>query len=96
MFSEDSDILTANNIGEEPLQLKLLCGANIFETFAYPGLWKREDVRCKFCFVWKSNKLLASGFRFNQLSSVGQVSKKTMPLPMEEMFPEKDGLLLEI
>lgn len=51
LLSEDSDGLTANDIGEDPLQLKLLCGANIFETFAYPGLWKREDVRCKFCLI---------------------------------------------
>ena len=28
-----------------PIQLKLLCGADLLESFATPGLWKGEDVR---------------------------------------------------
>ena len=27
-----------------PVQLKLLCGADLLESFAVPGLWKDEDV----------------------------------------------------
>ena len=27
-----------------PLQVKLLCGADMLESFAVPGLWKEEDV----------------------------------------------------
>ena len=27
-----------------PIQLKLLCGADLLESFATPGLWKGEDV----------------------------------------------------
>lgn len=28
----------------EPVQLKLLCGADLLESFAVPGLWQPEDV----------------------------------------------------
>lgn len=27
-----------------PLELRLLCGADLLESFAVPGLWKDEDV----------------------------------------------------
>ncbi|XP_064599604.1 nicotinamide/nicotinic acid mononucleotide adenylyltransferase 1-like [Liolophura sinensis] len=33
-----------NNINEAPVQLKLLCGADLLESFAVPGLWKDEDI----------------------------------------------------
>ncbi|XP_006820172.1 nicotinamide/nicotinic acid mononucleotide adenylyltransferase 1-like [Saccoglossus kowalevskii] len=29
---------------ERPVQLKLLCGADMLESFAVPGLWKDEDI----------------------------------------------------
>lgn len=31
--------------GTNRVQLKLLCGADLLESFATPGLWKKEDVR---------------------------------------------------
>lgn len=30
---------------EGPIQIKLLCGADLLESFATPGLWADEDVR---------------------------------------------------
>lgn len=29
---------------EGPVQIKLLCGADLLESFATPGLWAEEDV----------------------------------------------------
>lgn len=37
------------NMNEGPIQLKLLCGADLLESFAVPGLWKPEDVCCFLC-----------------------------------------------
>ena len=34
-----------NNMNLQPVQVKLLCGADLLESFAVPGLWKDEDVR---------------------------------------------------
>lgn len=31
----------------ELIKVKLLCGADLLESFAVPGLWKDEDVRVK-------------------------------------------------
>lgn len=30
---------------KDPVQIKLLCGADLLESFATPGLWEKEDVR---------------------------------------------------
>jgi nicotinamide mononucleotide adenylyltransferase len=30
---------------ESPVQIRLLCGADLLESFATPGLWDKEDVR---------------------------------------------------
>lgn len=43
-------------LGSSPLVVKLLCGADLLESFAVPDLWKDEDVSCKkpkyvVCFV---------------------------------------------
>ena len=36
---------THQNLNEPgAIQLKLLCGADLLESFAVPGLWKSEDV----------------------------------------------------
>ena len=32
-----------------PVQVKLLCGADLLESFANPGLWMEEDVSSYFC-----------------------------------------------
>lgn len=32
-----------------PLKVKLLCGADLLESFATPGLWMEEDVSSYFC-----------------------------------------------
>ena len=32
-----------------PLQVKLLCGADLLESFATPGLWMEEDVSSYLC-----------------------------------------------
>ena len=32
-----------------PLKVKLLCGADLLESFATPGLWTEEDVSSYFC-----------------------------------------------
>lgn len=32
-----------------PVQVKLLCGADMLESFATPGLWMDEDVSSYFC-----------------------------------------------
>jgi nicotinamide mononucleotide adenylyltransferase len=32
---------------KDPVQLKLLCGADLLESFATPGLWDKEDVSNK-------------------------------------------------
>lgn len=50
-----------------PLQLKLLCGADLLESFAVPGLWKSEDVswaRQEFlcCFHNKRRRLIRIPF----------------------------------
>jgi hypothetical protein len=29
-----------------PVQVKLLCGADLLESFAVPGLWAEDDVSC--------------------------------------------------
>ncbi|XP_022094334.1 nicotinamide/nicotinic acid mononucleotide adenylyltransferase 1-like isoform X1 [Acanthaster planci] len=34
----------SNNINLQPIQVKLLCGADLLESFAVPGLWKDEDM----------------------------------------------------
>ncbi len=34
-----------NNMNLQPVQVKLLCGADLLESFSVPGLWKEEDVR---------------------------------------------------
>ena len=33
-------------LGSSPLVVKLLCGADLLESFAVPNLWKDEDVSC--------------------------------------------------
>ncbi|XP_071792644.1 nicotinamide/nicotinic acid mononucleotide adenylyltransferase 1-like [Asterias amurensis] len=33
-----------NNMNLQPVQVKLLCGADLLESFAVPGLWKDEDI----------------------------------------------------
>ena len=33
-----------------PLQVKLLCGADMLESFSVPGLWKDDDVSISFFF----------------------------------------------
>ena len=33
-----------------PIQIKLLCGADLLESFATPGLWKPQDVRFELLF----------------------------------------------
>lgn len=37
-----------------PVQLRLLCGADILESFSVPNLWDPEDVRAELsvCFLW--------------------------------------------
>lgn len=30
---------------KDPVQIKLLCGADLLESFATPGVWQKEDVR---------------------------------------------------
>ena len=32
------------SISKEPLCFKLLCGADLLESFAVPGLWNTEDL----------------------------------------------------
>jgi nicotinamide mononucleotide adenylyltransferase len=32
---------------KDPVQIKLLCGADLLESFATPGLWELDDVRLK-------------------------------------------------
>ncbi len=46
-FAESSDNNLQNHVqsGDSPVQLKLLCGADLLESFAVPGLWKEPDVR---------------------------------------------------
>lgn len=39
------------NCLNENVQIKLLCGADLLESFATEGLWSTED-------VWKYNKLI--------------------------------------
>lgn len=34
-------------LGSSPLVVKLLCGADLLESFAVPDLWKDEDVSCR-------------------------------------------------
>lgn len=34
------------------IKLKLLCGADLLESFSVPGLWKNEDVRTFFLFLF--------------------------------------------
>lgn len=38
-INEENDIFSNNSV-----QLKLLCGADLLESFATPGLWAPEDV----------------------------------------------------
>lgn len=33
----------------DPVRVKLLCGADLLESFAVPNLWKDEDVGCETC-----------------------------------------------
>lgn len=33
------------------IQLKLICGADLLESFSVPGLWKEEDVCCLLCLI---------------------------------------------
>lgn len=33
----------------DPVHVKLLCGADLLESFAVPNLWKDEDVGCETC-----------------------------------------------
>ena len=47
-FADECDYSIPMNINlndTSPIQLKLLCGADLLESFAVPGLWKDEDVR---------------------------------------------------
>jgi len=34
-------------LGSSPLVVKVLCGADLLESFAVPDLWQDEDVSCK-------------------------------------------------
>lgn len=36
---------------KDPVQIKLLCGADLLESFATPGLWKTDDVSDKSSFL---------------------------------------------
>ncbi|UYV68220.1 NMNAT1 [Cordylochernes scorpioides] len=45
-FAENDYVTFNNNLNNNsaPPQLKLLCGADLLESFSVPGLWKDEDV----------------------------------------------------
>lgn len=50
--SDDCDMSVPSNINlnmngpqSGPVQVKLLCGADLLESFATPGLWKEDDVK---------------------------------------------------
>ncbi len=52
-----------SNLNEAgPVQLKLLCGADLLESFGVPGLWKPDDVSFTFAtcncpyFLWDNIK----------------------------------------
>lgn len=36
------------------ISVKLLCGADLLESFAVPGLWKNEDVKRSYSFHFTS------------------------------------------
>lgn len=39
-----------SSLQNDLIKVKLLCGADLLESFAVPGLWKEEDVR--YLFIW--------------------------------------------
>lgn len=55
---------------KDPVQIKLLCGADLLESFATPGLWEPEDVS-HFLFI---NRLLNS---YNSLFPAGSNIRTT-------------------
>jgi len=38
--------IAADDRDKESVQIKLLCGSDVLESFAVPGLWTNEDVSC--------------------------------------------------
>ena len=38
--------IAADDRDKESVQIKLLCGSDVLESFAVPGLWTSEDVSC--------------------------------------------------
>lgn len=77
MLPADVDNIPKIIIDEQPPLLKLLCGADLLESFGTPGLWADEDVSNAFtvhnnhiCFVW------CFFFVNYLLDSVGDLKKK--------------------
>jgi len=43
--------IPAHRHDKESVQIKLLCGSDVLESFAVPGLWTDEDVSCYHCLL---------------------------------------------
>lgn len=41
----DNDFASNHNLNQSPVELKLLCGADLLESFGVPDLWAPADVR---------------------------------------------------
>lgn len=63
-----------NNVKQikEPVQVKLLCGADLLESFATPGLWEQEDVSCLFIAftISKSDVIFTFGICLINISNI--------------------------
>jgi nicotinamide mononucleotide adenylyltransferase len=44
LWLKDEAFYTHVENSDVPLQVKLLCGADLLESFGTPGVWKEEDV----------------------------------------------------
>jgi len=48
--------IAADDNDKDSIQIKLLCGSDVLESFAIPGLWTNEDVsyhRLLTCSLWQ-------------------------------------------
>ena len=51
-------ISNMNESSSGPIQLKLLCGADLLESFGTPGLWQEQDVSNSLIYIHMSQKQL--------------------------------------
>ena len=91
------EVVTAQSGGRD--RIKLLCGADLLETFATPGLWSSEDVReyslvvivhdfmCGFSFTVRLRRLLDS---LDLLSYLGLVIMlPSLSISQTNCFPSR-------